>query len=210
MIAGGVGANRRLRASLAALGRRIGARVYYPKPALCTDNGAMIAYAGWCRLAAAAGAWPPRIVAKPRWPLDELAPPSCEQCERTNVDRLFVRELRVEAIIGFWEWERRVKQIVSIDLEIATDAKAAARADAVEAALNYERLAERVLEFVGASEFKLVETLAEAIAKIVVARVRRALGEGVGREAGRDSARARRRHRDRAQHRRFRLTRSGP
>ncbi len=85
------------------------------------------------------------------------------------MDRLFVRELRVEAIIGFWEWERRVKQIVSIDLEIATDAKVAARADAVEAALNYERLSERVLEFVGASEFKLVETLAEAIAKIVVA-----------------------------------------
>ena len=70
VIAGGVGANRRLRASLAALGQRIGARVYYPKPALCTDNGAMIAYAGWCRLAAAPGGWPPRIVAKPRWPLD--------------------------------------------------------------------------------------------------------------------------------------------
>jgi N6-L-threonylcarbamoyladenine synthase len=76
VIAGGVGANRRLRASLAALGQRIGARVYYPKPALCTDNGAMIAYAGWCRLAAASGGWPPRIVAKPRWPLDELVPPS--------------------------------------------------------------------------------------------------------------------------------------
>jgi len=76
VIAGGVGANRRLRASLAALGQRIGARVYYPKPALCTDNGAMIAYAGWCRLAAAPGGWPPRIVAKPRWPLDELVPPS--------------------------------------------------------------------------------------------------------------------------------------
>ena len=89
--------------------------------------------------------------------------------ERTNVDKLFIRELRVEAIIGFWEWERRVKQIVSIDLEMATDSKAAARVDAVEAALNYERLAERVLEFVAASEFKLVETLAEAIARIVVA-----------------------------------------
>ena len=76
VIAGGVGANRRLRASLAALGQRIGARVYYPKPALCTDNGAMIAYAGWCRLAAASGGWPPQIVAKPRWPLDELVPPS--------------------------------------------------------------------------------------------------------------------------------------
>jgi dihydroneopterin aldolase len=84
------------------------------------------------------------------------------------VDKLFLHELRVEAIIGFWEWERRVKQIVSIDLEIATDARAAARGDSVEAALNYERLAQRVLDFVGASEFKLVETLADAIAQITI------------------------------------------
>ncbi|HVS25639.1 MAG TPA: tRNA (adenosine(37)-N6)-threonylcarbamoyltransferase complex transferase subunit TsaD [Gammaproteobacteria bacterium] len=75
VIAGGVGANRQLRASLAALGKRLGVRVYYPRPALCTDNGAMIAYAGWCRHTSAARDWPPRIVAKPRWPLDELAPP---------------------------------------------------------------------------------------------------------------------------------------
>jgi N6-L-threonylcarbamoyladenine synthase len=75
VIAGGVGANRSLRAGLTELGLRRGARVYYPRPALCTDNGAMIAYAGWCRLAAGAGTWPPEIVAKPRWPLDELAPP---------------------------------------------------------------------------------------------------------------------------------------
>jgi N6-L-threonylcarbamoyladenine synthase len=73
VVAGGVGANRALRASLAELGGQIGAHVYYPKPALCTDNGAMIAYAGWCRRAA--GALEPRIVARPRWPLDELAPP---------------------------------------------------------------------------------------------------------------------------------------
>jgi N6-L-threonylcarbamoyladenine synthase len=73
VVAGGVGANRALRASLAELGRRIGARVYYPRPALCTDNGAMIAYAGWCRRTA--GQEPPRIVARPRWPLDELGPP---------------------------------------------------------------------------------------------------------------------------------------
>jgi len=76
VIAGGVGANRTLRASLAELGRRLGVRVYYPKPALCTDNGAMIAYAGSCRYAAAAGVWPPGIVAKPRWPLGELEPPA--------------------------------------------------------------------------------------------------------------------------------------
>jgi N6-L-threonylcarbamoyladenine synthase len=73
VVAGGVGANRALRASLAELGRQVGARVYYPKPALCTDNGAMIAYAGWCRRTA--GGHEPRIVARPRWPLDELEPP---------------------------------------------------------------------------------------------------------------------------------------
>jgi tRNA N6-adenosine threonylcarbamoyltransferase len=73
VVAGGVGANRALRASLADLGRHVGARVYYPQPALCTDNGAMIAYAGWCRRAA--GSARPRIVARPRWPLDELEPP---------------------------------------------------------------------------------------------------------------------------------------
>ena len=73
VVAGGVGANRALRSSLTDLGRRICARVYYPKPALCTDNGAMIAYAGWCRRTA--GVKEPRIVARPRWPLDELEPP---------------------------------------------------------------------------------------------------------------------------------------
>jgi N6-L-threonylcarbamoyladenine synthase len=74
IVAGGVGANRSLRASLAELGRRLGVRVYYPRPALCTDNGAMIAYAGWCR--SAGGALGPQgILAKPRWPLAELEPP---------------------------------------------------------------------------------------------------------------------------------------
>jgi N6-L-threonylcarbamoyladenine synthase len=72
VIAGGVGANRSLRESLAAMARRRGAAVYYPHPRLCTDNGAMIAYAGWRR---AAGGGRPEIVARPRWPLDELTPP---------------------------------------------------------------------------------------------------------------------------------------
>jgi len=74
VIAGGVGANKLLRASLETLGREVGVRVYYPRPALCTDNGAMIAYAGWCRHTQAAHDWPPRIIARPRWPLAELGP----------------------------------------------------------------------------------------------------------------------------------------
>jgi N6-L-threonylcarbamoyladenine synthase len=75
VVAGGVGANRSLRASLAELGRKRGVRVYYPQPALCTDNGAMIAFAGWCRRSAAAREAGAGIVARPRWPLDELEPP---------------------------------------------------------------------------------------------------------------------------------------
>lgn len=77
VIAGGVGANRGLRAALARLGSRRGVRVYYPRPALCTDNGAMIAFAGACRHTGAR-AFPAAIVARPRWPLDELRPPAAD------------------------------------------------------------------------------------------------------------------------------------
>jgi N6-L-threonylcarbamoyladenine synthase len=79
VVAGGVGANRRLRAELEALGRREGVRVHYPRPALCTDNGAMIAYAGACRFAdtdlADGARSAPAVVAKPRWSLEDLRPP---------------------------------------------------------------------------------------------------------------------------------------
>ncbi len=85
------------------------------------------------------------------------------------MDKLFIRELRVPAIIGFWEWERRVKQIVTIDLEIGADARRAASADAVGSALNYEQVVQRLVEFVGASQYQLVEALAEAVARILVA-----------------------------------------
>jgi N6-L-threonylcarbamoyladenine synthase len=74
VVAGGVGANRALRSELVALGKRRGTRVYYPRPELCTDNAAMIAYAGWCRRSVTS-AWPPEIVARPRWSLDDLRPP---------------------------------------------------------------------------------------------------------------------------------------
>jgi N6-L-threonylcarbamoyladenine synthase len=75
VVAGGVGANRDLRSQLAQLGESSGVRVYYPRPALCTDNGAMIAYAGACRIGDVKNA-ASRIIARPRWPLDELQPPA--------------------------------------------------------------------------------------------------------------------------------------
>ena len=74
VIAGGVGANRRLRARLAAAAGEIGAEVFYPRLEFCTDNGAMIAYAGMLRLAAGE-AESPAIEARARWDLETLRPP---------------------------------------------------------------------------------------------------------------------------------------
>ena len=76
VVAGGVGANQQLRAVLDAAVSRRGGRVHYPEPALCTDNGAMIAFAGALRFAA--GGSGPEISAvriRPRWPLVDLQPP---------------------------------------------------------------------------------------------------------------------------------------
>ena len=74
IVSGGVGADRRLRAALADMARREGVAVSYPRPELCTDNGAMIAYAGCCRLLHGAGE-PRRFGARARWGLEELGPP---------------------------------------------------------------------------------------------------------------------------------------
>ena len=74
VVSGGVGANRRLRAALADMARGEGAAVSYPRPELCTDNGAMIAYAGWCRLVHGA-AETLQFAARARWALEDLGPP---------------------------------------------------------------------------------------------------------------------------------------
>ncbi len=75
VVAGGVGANRRLRARLIETAAEHGARVHYPRPEFCTDNGAMIAYAGYVRLVAGTGD-DLRFGARPRWPMDTLEPPA--------------------------------------------------------------------------------------------------------------------------------------
>jgi dihydroneopterin aldolase len=83
-------------------------------------------------------------------------------------DRIFLRGLKVECIIGFIEWERRVRQTVVIDLELPVDCARAARSDAVADTIDYKKVAKRVLAFVSASDFQLVETLAQRLAILIL------------------------------------------
>lgn len=83
------------------------------------------------------------------------------------MDIIFLRELRVETVVGIWDWERKLRQRVSIDLEMSADIARAAETDRIEDTLNYKRVAKRVSAFVEASRFRLVETMAERIAGLV-------------------------------------------
>jgi 7,8-dihydroneopterin aldolase/epimerase/oxygenase len=84
-------------------------------------------------------------------------------------DRIFLRGLAVDCIIGFIDWERRVKQTVVIDLEMSIDCRHAAIRDDVADTLNYKTVAKRLIAFVQESKFNLVETLVERIANLVLA-----------------------------------------
>jgi len=83
-------------------------------------------------------------------------------------DRIFLRGLEVECIIGFIEWERRIKQTVVVDLELPVDCRRASQTDEVADTLDYKKVAKRVIAFVETSEFKLVETLAQRLALVVL------------------------------------------
>jgi dihydroneopterin aldolase len=83
------------------------------------------------------------------------------------MDKIFLDELKIETIIGLWEWERQIRQTVVIDLEMSADIAKAAVNDDVADTLNYKLVAKRLQEFVGESSFKLVETLAERVAGII-------------------------------------------
>jgi dihydroneopterin aldolase len=84
------------------------------------------------------------------------------------MDIVYLRDLRVECVIGIYDWERRIRQAVYIDLDMAADIARAAGSDRIADTLDYKAVARRLQQFVGESEFQLVETLAERIAAIVL------------------------------------------
>ena len=83
------------------------------------------------------------------------------------MDIIFIRDLRVDTVIGIYDWERSIKQTVHIDLELATDIARAASSDRIEDTLNYKAVAKSVIALVETSSFQLVETLAERIVELV-------------------------------------------
>lgn len=83
------------------------------------------------------------------------------------MDIVYIRDLKIDTVIGIFDWERRIRQTVSIDLEMATDIRKAAASDSIVDALDYKAVGKRIIAFVSESEYQLVETLAEKVAEIV-------------------------------------------
>jgi dihydroneopterin aldolase len=83
-------------------------------------------------------------------------------------DTIFLRDLRIDTVVGIWNWERKIRQTVSIDLEMGADVGLAAQHDDIEYTLNYKAVAKRIQSFVGESAFQLVETMAERIADVIL------------------------------------------
>lgn len=84
------------------------------------------------------------------------------------MDTIFLKELQARAVIGIFEWERRVRQIVLIDLEMRTDTRSAASSDRLEDTIDYKKISRRIKEFTESRPFNLIETLAEGIAAILI------------------------------------------
>jgi len=84
------------------------------------------------------------------------------------MDIVFIHDLQVETVIGIYDWERKIRQTISLDIEMATDISKAAKSDDIEDTLSYKTVAKRLIEFIEQSEFELVEALAEKICSIIL------------------------------------------
>lgn len=84
------------------------------------------------------------------------------------MDKVFIEGLEIETLIGIYDWERRIRQTLAFDLEMAFDNRKPAATDDIADTLNYKDISKRLTEFVSQSEYQLVETLAERCAQIVL------------------------------------------
>ena len=84
------------------------------------------------------------------------------------MDIVFIEDLRIETVIGIYDWERRIRQVVALDIEMRFDNTRPAATDRIDDTLDYKAVSKRLIAFVEAAEFQLVETLAERCAAIIL------------------------------------------
>lgn len=84
------------------------------------------------------------------------------------MDTVHITGLRAETVIGVYDWERTIRQPLVVDLELASDNRRAAANDQIEDAVDYAAISTRVIAFIEASEFQLIETLAEQLAALLL------------------------------------------
>ncbi len=85
------------------------------------------------------------------------------------MDKIFIEGLAIDALIGVYDWERRIRQPLLFDIEMAFDNRVPAASDDIRDTLNYKAVSKRIIAIVSQSEFALVETLAERCADVVLA-----------------------------------------
>ncbi len=83
------------------------------------------------------------------------------------MDIVFIQGLKIDTVIGIYDWERKIRQDIVLDIEMSADIKAASLTDHIDQTLNYKAVSKRLIDFVKNSEFQLVETLAEKICEII-------------------------------------------
>jgi dihydroneopterin aldolase len=84
------------------------------------------------------------------------------------MDIVYLNDLRIDTVVGIYDWERRTRQTVILDIEMGTDIRKAAETDDISHTIDYKAVAKRLFSFVGESEFELVEKLAEGVASILL------------------------------------------
>ncbi|MDX1443805.1 MAG: dihydroneopterin aldolase [Gammaproteobacteria bacterium] len=85
------------------------------------------------------------------------------------MDTVFIRDLRIPTVVGIYDWERRIRQEIRLDIEMGFDISKAAKSDHIDDTLNYKAVAKRVDAFVRESSFQLVEALAEETCQLILA-----------------------------------------
>ena len=86
------------------------------------------------------------------------------------MDKIFLNDLRIDTVIGIYDWEREIQQTLTFDLEMDWDIRAAAASEDIHHTLDYDAIAKTLVQFVSNSRYQLIETLAEDACQLLLTR----------------------------------------